>query len=209
MNKVVDLVNAWAAFEENYPNDGIEDFCRHYLTSRRSALEAEFLGGVVPSQDASVLIKLLVKITRIFSIYMDIAAKDLPIKQAEEFYFLSVIKNLKDPKKTEVIFHTVNELSNGLNILNSLVKQGYVRERNDTNDKRSKRVSLTVKGEKALARCYQSVGRVAKMLFVDMPPDDIDLCIQLMKHTEQRFSMQWPTHKGKSFEEVYKEVMGK
>src|SRR5258705_4710148 len=140
MNKMVAPVNEWAAFEEQYPNEGLDAFCRHYLISHgENDRGNKFLQGVIPSQKSSVLTKLLVKIVRMHNVYLDLATKKIAIHQAEEFYFLSVIKNLKSPKKTEVIYHTVNELSNGLNILNSLIKQGYVKEQNDTEDKRSKR----------------------------------------------------------------------
>src|SRR5882757_10974202 len=129
MNKTVELVTEWAAFEENHPDEGLDAFCRHYLISQREELYGnKFLEGIVPAKKSSILTKLLVKIVKMHNVYMDLATKEIRIKQAEEFYFLSVIKNLKSPKKTEVIYHTVNELSNGLNILNSLIKQGYITE---------------------------------------------------------------------------------
>jgi DNA-binding MarR family transcriptional regulator len=120
-----------------------------------------------------------------------------------------VIKNLQTPKKTEIIYHTVNELSNGLNTLKSLLQQGYIKEQNDEEDKRSKRVSITPKGEKILQLCYRKVHRVSEMMFFEMPEEDIDLCIQLLKNVEQKFSNQWLQHKGKDFDKIYKSITGK
>ena len=135
MNKTVELVNEWAVFEESHPNATIEDFCRHYLVSKREKENnPKFLEGIVPDHKASLLMKLLSKIVRMYNVYLESATKEIGIKQAEEFYFLSVIKNLQAPKKTEVIYHTVNELSNGLNILRSLLQQGYIKEQNDEDD---------------------------------------------------------------------------
>lgn len=210
MNKTVELVTEWAAFEEIHPQDSIEDFCRHYLIRKREKeKKAQFLEGIVPSQKISLLTKLLVKIVRMHNVYLDMATKEIGIKQAEEFYFLSVIKNLKSPKKTEVIYHTVNELSNGLNILTSLIKQGYIKEQNDEEDKRSKRVSLTPKGEKILKQCYEKIHQVSELMFFEMSDDDISLCIQLLKNVEMKFSGLWLQHKGKHFDEVYSNVTGK
>src|ERR1700722_14183236 len=31
MNKTVELVNAWSAFEEKHPDGNMEDFCRYHL----------------------------------------------------------------------------------------------------------------------------------------------------------------------------------
>ncbi|MEO6327475.1 MAG: MarR family winged helix-turn-helix transcriptional regulator [Ginsengibacter sp.] len=210
MNKTVELVNEWGAFEEMHPKDTIEDFCRHYLVSKREkGSNPQFLEGVVPQKKASLLTKLLVKIVRMHNVYLDIATKEIGIKQSEEFYFLSVIKNLKSPKKTEVIYHTVNELSNGLNILTSLIKQGYIKEQNDKEDKRLKRVSLTPKGEKILKQCYGKIHQVSELIFFEMSDDDISLCIQLLKNVDLKFSGQWLQHKGKHFDEVYSSVTGK
>lgn len=210
MNKTVELVNSWAAFEENHPQDSIEDFCRHYLISKKDkANNAEIFEGVVPPQKSALLTKLIVKIARMHAVYLDMATKDIEIKQAEEFYFLSVIKNLKSPKKTEVIYHTVNELSNGLNILASLIKQGYIKEQPDAEDKRVKRVSITPEGEEILKLCYEKIHQVSELMFSEMPDDDISLCIQLLKNIELKFSDQWLQHSRRSFNEVYKNRAGK
>jgi DNA-binding MarR family transcriptional regulator len=210
MNKTIELVNEWAVFDENHPNEGLDAFCRYYLISQREKQSSnKFLEGIVPSKKSSMLTKLLVKIVRIHNVYLDMATKGIGIKQAEEFYFLSVIKNLKSPRKTEVIYHTVNELSNGLNILNSLIKQGYITEENDADDKRSKRVSITPRGDKILLVCYEKIQMVSELMFLELPDDDILLCIQLLKNVELKFSGQWLQHKSKPFGEVYESVTGK
>jgi DNA-binding MarR family transcriptional regulator len=208
MNKTVDLVNEWAAFEEKHPGNSIGDFCRYYLIrEREKGGSSRFLEGIVPPEKASLLTKLLVRIVRMQAVYLDMAIKETGIRQAEEFFFLSVIKNLKSPKKTEVIYHTVNELSTGLNILAGLIKQGFIREQKDEEDKRSKRVSLTPKGERALKSGYGRIHQVNEMMFFGMPDDDVSLCIQLLKNVEMKFSGKWLHHKGRPFDEVYKDVI--
>ncbi|HTE33891.1 MAG TPA: MarR family winged helix-turn-helix transcriptional regulator, partial [Chryseolinea sp.] len=134
------------------------------------------------------------------------ATKELKIKQSEEFYFLSVIKNLKSPKKTEVIAHTVNERSNGLNIISNLIKQSYIVEQNDKEDRRSKRVNLTEKGDEILKQCYGRIHQVSELMFGEMTDEDVALCIQLLKNVEMKFSPLVQSHKGKRFEDIYEEV---
>jgi DNA-binding MarR family transcriptional regulator len=208
MNTTVDLVNEWAKFESRHPNAGIEEFCRYYLLQQKAKQKpAKFLGDVLPPGKSSLLTKLLVKLVRIYDVYIAVAIRDLKIRQPEEFYFLSVIKNLKSPKKTEVIYHTVNELSNGLNIVNSLLKQGYITEQQDRDDMRAKRVSLTAKGEKILKQCYDQIHKVSELMFLEMHEDEIMLCIQLLKRVEGKFSDKWLIHKNKSFDEIYHSVM--
>ena len=112
MNKTVEIVLAWATYEEAHPTGSIEDFCRHFLIKQREKQkENTFLEGVVPPKNTGILTKLMIKIARLHQIYFGMALKDVKIKQTEEFYFLSMIKNLKSPKKTEVIYQTVNDTS--------------------------------------------------------------------------------------------------
>jgi DNA-binding MarR family transcriptional regulator len=203
MNKTVDIVLAWAAYEEAHPTGGIEDFCHHYLVKQREKQkEGAFLEGVVPTKNAGILSKLVIKIARLHQIYFGMAIKDVQIKQTEEFYFLSIIKNLKSPKKTEVIYQTVNDTSHGLNILNSLIGQGYITEQEDEDDRRSKRVRLTDSGEAILKECYAQIHKVNGMMFHEMPDEDIMLCIQLLKNVEMKFSKTWVQDKGKNFDAV-------
>jgi hypothetical protein len=49
MNKTVDLVDHWAAFEQTHPEEGIEDFCRHYIASRhQQKTKGLLVGGMIP-----------------------------------------------------------------------------------------------------------------------------------------------------------------
>ena len=61
---------------------------------------------------------------------------------------LATIHPEKNPKKTEVIYANLFELSSGTDMLNRMKKRGLIKEYDDQVDKRSKRIELTPKGEK-------------------------------------------------------------
>lgn len=211
MNKTVELVNEWAAFESNYPNGSIEDFCRHYLINKQvesTEDNANMVGGVVPPDNTILLMKLMGRITRLFLMYAETAKDKTQLKQFEDFNMLNTTFHLGNGRKTEVIYSALSELSTGIDNLNRLKKMGYIAEKDDPEDKRSKRISITPKGRTVLFKCYDVFGRVNKMLLKDMPQDDIALCIQLLKDVEIKFSGMWQQHKGKDFEDIYKEIMG-
>jgi DNA-binding MarR family transcriptional regulator len=130
--------------------------------------------------------------------------KGMKIHHFEEFSLLSAIANLKTPRKTEVIYHTINELSTGLSLLAAMKRRGYINERDDPEDKRSKRLSLTPKGKKILEGCYERFSQIPELLFKDMKEEDIRLCIQLLKNVDLKFSKSWQHDKGRSLEEIFK-----
>jgi DNA-binding MarR family transcriptional regulator len=209
-NKTAELVNQWAVFEATHPEADIEDFCSYYLISRRQKDDTQKLfDGVMPPGPHIVINKLIGRIAKLFMIYINMALEDIRIHHFEEFNLLNAIAHLKEPKKTEVIYHTINELSTGLNLLAGLKKQGYIIEQDDPDDKRSKRLRLTPKGEKILKACRERLSKVPEMIFMDMPSEDIELCVQLLKNIDIKFSALWQQHKGRPFVQVYEAMTGK
>jgi DNA-binding MarR family transcriptional regulator len=209
MNKTVQLVNEWASFEEQHPDAQLEDFCRYYLIQQREAQKQEplFEGQNNPPLAHLVLGKLMGHLVKLYSFYVSLAIKDIDIRREEDFYFLNHIHRIGNPRKTEVIYAFYMELTTGLSILNGLKDLGLIEEVDDPEDKRSKRVSLTPKGEKALWDCYRQFSKVGSMLFRDMAEEDSRLCIQLLKGIEIKFRGLWQQHRSRDFEELYQEMM--
>lgn len=208
VNRTVELVNEWAAFEQKHPNKTIEEFCRYYLINERENSKKLFDGVVVPPGSDLVMLKMLGRIIKIYEVYINDAIKGIGIKKPEEFYFLNYIFQMKNPKKTEVIYANVSELSTGLAILEQLKKSEFIIEQDDLDDKRSKRLRTTPKGEKILNICYDRFGKVADIMFGDMADEDRQLCIQLLQDVDHKHINLWQQFKGKPFAETY-QALGK
>jgi DNA-binding MarR family transcriptional regulator len=208
MNKTVELVNEWGAFEKRFPNGNIDDFCRHFLARQRGkVVKGKFVGGVVPPFNDGLLLKILGRITKLNMAYANMALKDTDVNQIEEFGMLATILQEVNPRKTDIIYSNLLELSSGTDMLNRLRKRGLIREYDDTEDRRSKRIELTPKGQKITAFCYEKITRNARMLVNDLTDDDKELCVQVLKGIEIKFSALLPRHKGKSFDEIYADTM--
>src|SRR6184192_2718273 len=202
MNKTVELVNLWAAFEQKHPDGSIEDFCRHYLARQRQAkVKGPLVGGVIPPINDGLLLKIIGRIHKLNMNYANIALKGTDLNQIEEFGILLTIQQEKNPKKTEVIYANLFELSSGTDMLARMIKRGLIKEYDDKDDKRSKRIELTGKGKKVVDACKIKILKNATMLMHDLTDDDKHLCIQLLQNIEIKFSALWPRHKGKEFEE--------
>jgi DNA-binding MarR family transcriptional regulator len=203
MNKIVDLVNHWAAFEQTHPEGAIEDFCRHYLASRQQQKTKGLLvGGVIPPINDGLLLKIIGRIGRLHTNYANLALKGTGLNQIEEFGILMTIKQEKNPRKTGIIYANLFEVSSGIDMLARMKKRGLIKEYDDKEDKRSKRIELTAKGEKVTELSFVKIKKIALMMMHDLTDDDKELCIQLLKNVEIKFSALWPKHKGKKFEEI-------
>lgn len=208
MNKTVELVNQWGSFEEKYPDSSIEDFCRYTLANKKEQNNGVLVGGVVPRLVDGLLLKILGRITKLNFFYANIALKGTGLNRIEEFGLLLSIQQQVNPQKTEVIYSNLFELSSGTDILNRLRERGYISEHADDTDKRAKRLKITPAGEKVIEKSVKQIGFMAKMMLSDMSDEDKQLCVQLLKGVEIKFSSIWLKHKGMALNDIYKDVVG-
>lgn len=211
MNKTVALVNEWAEYEIKHPDASLEDFCRYYLISKREQRQDHplFDGLKSPPRPDLTLSKLMGRIMSIFDVYAQEAVRSVGLKRPGDFYFLGYIAQMENPRKTEVIYNNICELSTGLAILESLKTQGYIEEHEDPDDKRSKRIRITDSGTQLLFQCYDRFGKIGEMMFGDIAPEDLELCVQLIRSVDARHMALWQFYKGKPFSEIYSGITGK
>lgn len=208
MNKTVELVNLWAQFETKYPNGSMEDFFRYQLVSKPEKIDhGKMVGGLVPANTPSLLMKIIGRISRLHSMYSNMALEETGLNQIEEFSILVAIDAYKNPRKTEVIYDNLMELSSGTDMVNRLIKRGYITEHADEEDKRAKRLHLTQEGSRVLAKSRLKILQMIEMITIAMHPEDQKICIQLLKDTEIKFSERWQKDKVSTFDTVYKEIV--
>jgi len=208
MNKTVELVNEWASFEQRHPDADIGDFCRHYLISQREKDKKMPLeGGDIPWNTNGLLLKMMGRINKLNFIFAAKALEGLGVDQLEELGMLLTVKRLKTPRKTEIIYANIFELSSGTDMLNRLRRKGFIKEHADKEDKRSKRISLTAAGEKAIDMCADRIRKCAGMMLGEMNEEDVKLCTQLLKNVEIKFAALWQQYKNASFDEIYQQAM--
>lgn len=207
MNKAVALITAWGAFDDNHPESTLEEFCRHYLANAKKEAEFPPVGRFLPVSSDGVLMRAVGRIFKLHSIYTVAALDGTGINNMDEYSLLNTVAQLKEPRKTEAIYAALQELSTGTDKLNRLKKLGYLAEYDDKEDKRSKRLKVTPKGEKVLVTCRKRISQLAQVMFHDLTEDDKQLCFQLLKGVESKFTGIWQSHKGKDFEEIYGEIV--
>jgi len=208
MNKTVELVNEWAKFEAKYPEGDVADFCRYHLARQeRKEEKGMMVGGVIPNITDGLLLKIIGRIGKLNMHYASKALSGTGLSQIEEFGILVHIKQGGNPRKTDVIYANLYELSSGADTLKRLHKRGLVREYVDPEDRRSKRLELTARGEAAVEQCHDRIVKNARMIMHDLEEDDKKLCIQILKSVEVKFSRLWPEHKGREFTAIYSSVV--
>ncbi|MBD2757713.1 MarR family winged helix-turn-helix transcriptional regulator [Spirosoma validum] len=192
MNKAVELLNLWASYEQENPKADLAQFCQTYLASQapKGSL-ASFWQSPLPPDKASLLIKLIGRISKLHTLHALAAFKECGLNSFDEFLYLSSVAYMTNPKKTDVISAHFNELSSGLLILDRLKKSGLILEHGDAYDKRTKRLTITSKGQSNLEACYQRLNQVNQMCFGELAEEQVELGIHLLQPIEASLAGHW------------------
>ncbi|MEZ2336914.1 MarR family winged helix-turn-helix transcriptional regulator [Mucilaginibacter sp. RCC_168] len=206
MNKTVELVKLWGAYEEQNPDATLDNFFRYQLSLiSKTPQKTDQQEKLIPDINGRLMI-LLRRIAKYHITYSNKALEGTGFDQIEEFGLLVTIFNEVNPIKSEAIYNNIIELSSGTNMLNRLKKRGLVSEYADTEDKRVKRLQVTPKGREALMIAKDKVQKVAKMMSYGLPDEDKQMCIQLLTPVNDRFNGMFQKQKNKSFDEIFREM---
>lgn len=164
-NTIQQLIAFWSEYEKKNPEGNFSDFGKwlsdHTATDKvttdlgESDLSEEtkdhrdFYKRMPESQQ---FMTLLSRSARFIDFYIKKAFEDLNINSRLEFQFLISIMEMGNPRKTDVIYFNLVEISTGVDTLSRLQKNKLVKELPDVNDKRIRRVALTTKGKALVAQ---------------------------------------------------------
>ena len=101
----------------------------------------------------------------------------------------------------------MHEKPTGLEVIKRLIKHGLVNERNDENDKRSKRVFLTDKGQALFFATVKQLNKVALIVLGDLTKDEKKQLYPLLKKLEYFHNPFYLSHKEISLDQLVKNTI--
>ncbi|MFW5687787.1 MAG: MarR family winged helix-turn-helix transcriptional regulator [Bacteroidota bacterium] len=167
-NKIKELIDFWSEFEQKTGSHDLADFGRWLSCASQEGKKNALKGKEILSTETDdhmafykqmssgrQFLTLLSRASRFVDFYMKKAFEELEITSRLEFQFLVSIKEMKNPRKTDVIYFNLVEISTGVETLKRLQKGGMVLDFPDESDKRIKRLKLTEKGEMVLSAALE------------------------------------------------------
>ncbi|MBL7881717.1 MAG: MarR family transcriptional regulator, partial [Chryseobacterium gambrini] len=89
---------------------------------------------------------------------------DFPELANEEFTYLYRLKDEPNLTKIQLIERNGHEKQTGTQIIKRLLEYGLIEEKNDSEDKRSKRLNITEKGDDYFHRSVEKVNMTSRIL---------------------------------------------
>lgn len=203
MEEVVQLVTRWAEFRKVYPDGTIEEFHRFELAKRdNGALASEHIKGNDPQSTSNRFMKVIARLHLSYNVYLRIALKDTPLAAIEKFAFLAALNVIGESSKTQVINYAMMEMSTGSDILKRLMKDQFISQRNDPNDKRSKLIKITDKGLQVLQQCFERTAMIRSILLRDLTEDEEKICVQILYPIQEKHTKLAVESKNKTIKEI-------
>ncbi|MGI9526049.1 MAG: MarR family winged helix-turn-helix transcriptional regulator [Weeksellaceae bacterium] len=130
--------------------------------------------------------------------------EDYPDLVNEDFTYLYRLMDYESLTKMQLIDKNGQEKQTGLEIIKRLVKNGLVREFQDPDDGRSRRVAATAKGKKLFKTSMNEVTLTAKILGGNLSVQEKKILLKLLIKLNQFHEVIYHQHKDASIQEIEK-----
>jgi DNA-binding MarR family transcriptional regulator len=200
MSNTVEIVKQWVDFEAKNPTGTLEDFCRNFLNESEKKQHTANKSFPLNTQKIYSLTRIINRLSKLWMYFTLNAMKPMGLTSFDEFAFLYATNLSNSMRKKDLIYMQFIEISSGLLVIDRLIKKGFLQDRVDEQDKRSKQVTLTKKGKATLDKCQAALSEVAESLYSKMPLEEMEFCIKHLSPLEKSIAQKW--HQIKKFEPI-------
>ena len=169
LKDIIDLVEQYE-LENSKTNEITVNGFRRWITCNleENGVEPDWEGKENGRSPESVINTLIVHMNRYAKSYSKSAIIDSDFSTQEDFIFLINLKAFGEMTKMELIKKNVQEKPAGMQIINRLIAQKWVAQKDSKTDKRSKVISITDKGLKALDAQMDKIRQATSIVTGDL-----------------------------------------
>ncbi|MCA5005755.1 MarR family winged helix-turn-helix transcriptional regulator [Sphingobacterium bovistauri] len=187
-NLVKDILSLLESFENSNSSQqysaNVEGFSQWIIDtkSQTNTSDLDWEGKVKGRSIESVISTLLVHMSKYAKSYSKSAIHESEFSTQEEFIYLITLNSFGSMRKTELIKRNKMDKPAGIQIINRLIKSGWIEQVDSKKDKRSKILALTEVGKNYLTYKMDDIRKASKIVTADLSDKEkIDLVRILSK----------------------------
>jgi DNA-binding MarR family transcriptional regulator len=169
-----------------------------YDQNFRSETE-QYLGLLDPKSQFQ---EYILRIARFEEFYIRKYLVDLPLNSRFEYLFLSTIDSLVKAKKTDLINIHLVEYTTGMDTIRRLVKNNFIIELPDAEDRRAKNLVLTKEGTELLRKANKRMEEARNAFLACISPNKWKKTMPVLKEINEFHSNIYLNHYDKPFAEI-------
>lgn len=128
---------------------------------------------------------------------------DFPELANEEFTYLYRLKDEPFLTKIQLIEKNGHEKQTGTQIIKRLLEAGFLEEKNDDDDKRSKRLNLTKKGKEIFHESVAKVNLTSKILSGKLDKEEKSEFLRILKKLNEFHVHIYTEYKNSDIQKIY------
>ncbi|HUH52090.1 MAG TPA: MarR family winged helix-turn-helix transcriptional regulator [Flavobacterium sp.] len=169
IEEVIALVGKFDANKDSksYTNDlsGFKQWVANVEVDTSHHIQEPHWEGKEEGRSAeSVINTLIVHMNRYAKTYSKSAIHESGFSTQEDFIYLINLKAFGTMSKTDLIKKNIQDKPVGMQIINRLIKQGWVQQSDSLEDKRSKIISITPEGTTALSKNMHKIRQATQIV---------------------------------------------
>lgn len=173
LRQVVDLLETFETDQmdsSKFPIDinGFKHWICDSLRQEAAVFEPDWEEKQEGRSPESVINTLIVHMNRYAKTYSKSAIHGSDFSTQEDFIYLINLKAFGAMSKMDLIKKNIQEKSAGIQIINRLIRQGWVSQEDSETDKRSKVIAITAAGEEALAAQMEKIRLATRIVTGDL-----------------------------------------
>ena len=183
----IDLIFHVKEFENSEsfkPNSNVDDF-RVWMNDKKYSDESPTKLFRNENHQVSFteneICKQVLLLARYSKILIRKGLTDFPELANEEFTYLYRLKDEPFLTKIQLIERNGHEKQTGTQIIRRLLEAGFLEEKNDEDDKRSKRLNLTRTGEEIFHESVSKVNQTSKILSGKLSDDEKNELLKILR----------------------------
>ena len=153
--------------------------------------------------NVSILLSLLFRYAKMYSRK---ALKDSGIKTVDEFALLITLLTHNGISKQELINGQVLEKTSGIEIINRLIRQGYIQQFAGAKDRRSKLLKITEEGYAELMQILPRMNMVSKIVAGNLSTSEQNLLSYLMRKLDHFHNEIFLNEKESELEDILHKI---
>ena len=207
---IIELLHQVKEFESSdacKPNSTVDDF-RVWMNDKKYADESPTKLFKNENHHVSFteneICKQILLLSRYSKLLIRKGLGEFPELANEEFTYLYRLKDEPFLNKIQLIEKNGHEKQTGTQIIKRLLEAGFLEEKNDEDDKRSKRLNLTKKGEEMFHASVSNVDQISKLLSVKLNDDEKKEFLKTLKKLNEFHSHIYTDYKSTDIEIIVK-----
>lgn len=179
-----ELQNSSSQYSKNL--NGFKEWIYSDIKRKKDLIveEPDWEGKKKGRSPESVINTLIVHMNRYAKTYSKSAIYDSDFSTQDEFIYLINLKAFGSMTKIELIKKNIQDKPSGIQIINRLIQQGWVKQQHSATDKRSKIIRLTQKGLKTLARQMNKIRQATQVVTGDLTHQEKMQLIRVLNKLE-------------------------